>query len=126
HFLFIAGGVGITPIMSMLRYLRDTGDDRPAVLIYGNKTADDIIFASELDQMADHVRIVHVLSRPDAAWTGPKGHITRAIIEESAGESLATCHVFLCGPVAMMDAVLVELKKAHVDRRRIHYERFTI
>ena len=126
HFLFIAGGVGITPIMSMLRYLRDTGDDRPAVLIYGNKTADDIIFASELEQMPAQVRVVHVLSRPDATWTGLTGHITRAIIEESAGEHLQTSHVFLCGPAAMMNAVVRALRGAHVDRRRIHYERFTI
>jgi len=126
HFLFIAGGVGITPIMSMLRYLKETGDDRPAVLIYGNKTAQDIIFASELEQMPDHVRVTHVLSRPDAGWTGFTGHITRAVIEESAGEHLRTCHVFLCGPVAMMNAVLHELREAGVDRRRIHYERFTI
>jgi predicted ferric reductase len=126
HFLFIAGGVGITPIMSMLRYLRDTGDDRPVTLIYGNKTARDIIFASELEQMPDHVHVVHVLSRGDTGWTGLTGHITRTIIEESAGEHLQTCHVFVCGPVAMMNAVLRELKAAHVDPRRIHYERFTI
>jgi predicted ferric reductase len=126
RFLFIAGGVGITPIMSMLRYLRDTGDRRPAVLLYGNKTAADIIFAAELEQLPDHVRVVHVLSRPDTAWTGRTGHITRAIIEESTGAYLQSSHVFLCGPVAMMNAVLRELKAAGVDRRRIHYERFTI
>ena len=103
--------------MSMLRYLRDTGDDRPVTPIYGNKTARDIIFASELEQMPDHVRVVHVLSRADAGWTGLTGHITRTIIEESAGEHLQTCHVFVCGPVAMMNAVLRELKAAHVDRR---------
>jgi len=126
YFLFIAGGVGITPIMSMLRYLRGTGDKRPVVLIYGNKTAEDIIFAPELEQLPNHVQVVHVLSRPDATWTGRTGHITRTIIEESAGAHLKTCHVFLCGPVAMMHAVIRALREIGVERRRIHYERFTI
>jgi predicted ferric reductase len=126
RFLFIAGGVGITPIMSMLRYLRETGDRRPAVLIYGNKTASDIIFASELEHLPDHMRVVHVFSRPDESWTGPAGHINRAILEEAAGAHLKTSHVFLCGPRPMMHAVLGELRAAGVDRRRIHHERFTI
>jgi len=126
HFLFIAGGVGITPIMSMLRYLRDTDDPRPAVLLYANKTAADIIFASELEQLPDHVRVVHVLSRPDDSWTGRTGHINRALIEEAAGEHLEITHVFLCGPRPMMYAVMGELKKAGIARHRIHHERFTI
>jgi predicted ferric reductase len=126
QFVFIAGGVGITPIMSMLRYLRDTGDKRPVVLLYGNKTAGDIIFAQELESLPDHMRVVHVLSRPDSAWTGRTGHITRAIIDEFTGEHLKESHVFVCGPVPMINAVIRELREAGVDRRRIHYERFTI
>jgi NAD(P)H-flavin reductase len=76
RFPFVAGGVGITPIMSMLRYLRDTGDRRPVVLLCGNKTARDILFASELEQLPSHLRVVHVLSRPDETWAGPSGHIS--------------------------------------------------
>ena len=47
-FLFIAGGVGITPIHSMITALRDIGDKRQVILLYGNKTEGDIIFAANL------------------------------------------------------------------------------
>ncbi|MCL5281038.1 MAG: ferredoxin reductase family protein [Planctomycetes bacterium] len=126
RFVFLAGGVGITPIMSMLRYLRDTGDTRPATLIYGNKTAVDIVFAAELADLPAHIRVVHVLSRPASGWPGLTGHITAAMIQECVGEDLPRSHFFLCGPAAMMEAVLRELKEVHADRRRIHYERFAI
>lgn len=126
RFVFIAGGVGITPIMSMLRYLRDTGDRRPTTLLYGNKTAEDIIFAAELADLPAHIRVVHVLSRPASGWIGRTGHITAAIIREAAGEDLPEGHVFLCGPTAMMEAVLRELRQVPVAPRRIHYEWFTI
>jgi 3-phenylpropionate/trans-cinnamate dioxygenase ferredoxin reductase subunit len=126
RFVFIAGGVGITPVASMLRYLRDTDDQRPVVLIYGNKTASDIVFAAELEQLPEHMRIVHVLSHPDASWTGPTGYVTKEIIQEAAGEHITGSHVFLCGPVPMMKGVLAALRDLGVSRGRIHYERFTI
>lgn len=124
--LFIAGGVGVTPIMSMLRHLRDTGDGRQAILIYGNRTERDIIFRDELADLPDNVKIVHVLSEPDGDWDGPRGYVTRDIIEEAGGTMLADAHVYLCGPPPMMDTVVEALGDLGVEGRRIHYERFTI
>ncbi len=126
RFVFIAGGVGITPIISMLRYLRDTRDSRPATLIYGNKTEADILFTAELADLPAPIRVVHVLSRPAPGWPGPTGHITAAMIQKCVGEGLPGSDFFLCGPDAMMKAVLSELDKVHIDRHRIHYERFAI
>ncbi|MCX7934332.1 MAG: ferric reductase-like transmembrane domain-containing protein, partial [Planctomycetota bacterium] len=59
--LFIAGGVGITPIMSMLRYWRAQGDNRPAMLIYGNRRIETILFRDELATMRPPLQVVHVL-----------------------------------------------------------------
>jgi len=125
-FLFIAGGVGITPIMSMLRYLRDTNDTRPAILLYGNKTEEDIIFRDELSKLPENVKIVHILSRPEKSWQEPKGHIDIELIQKYAGDILSEAGIFVCGPVAMMDMVTSCLKDAGIPAKRIHSERFTV
>lgn len=126
--VFIAGGVGLTPIMSMLRYLKETDDRRPVLLLYGNKTERDILFRDELDAPPDHVETIHVLSEPGEEWKGPRGYITREILDQHAAELLADpeTHVFLCGPPAMMDKVIEDLRSMGVQDDRIHYERFTI
>lgn len=126
RFLFIAGGVGITPIMSMLRFLRDTGDRRPVVLLYGNHTERDIIFRDELEAMPPHLTVVHVLSNPSEEWKGLRGYIAAEVIKQNAGDSLSESDVYLCGPPPMRKAVLKAVKSLGVSARRIHYEKFSI
>lgn len=125
-FVFIAGGVGITPILSMLRHLHETGDRRPAVLIFGNRTEGDIIAREELEAMPDTVDVHHVLTTPSENWRGFEGYVNGDLIEECAGELLAEADVYLCGPPPMMDLVTKELKALGVRRSRIHSERFTL
>jgi predicted ferric reductase len=125
-FLFIAGGVGITPIMSMLRYLRETNNKRPVVLLYGNKTEKDIIFRDELEKLPANMKVVNVLSKPQGNWQGPKGYIDMEIIKQYTGEILSQADIFVCGPVAMMDMVISCLKDAGIPSERIHSERFTV
>jgi predicted ferric reductase len=126
--VFIAGGVGITPIMSMLRYLKESNDRRPVLLLYGNKTQRDILFRDELNGLPNHVTTVHVLSEPTDQWQGPRGYITKDILQEHAGSLLsdAGTHIFLCGPPAMMSKVQESLGALGVPDSRIHCERFTI
>jgi len=126
RFVFIAGGVGITPIRSMLRCLADSGDVRPAVLIYGNKAERDILFREEFDNLPGNVRVMHVLSKPDKEWAGPTGYVTREIIEEHAGDGLSEADVYLCGPPPMMNMAVKTLRELDVDPARIHYERFSL
>ncbi len=126
--VFIAGGVGITPVMSMLRYLKETDDRRGVLLLYGNKTERDIVFRKELTALPDQVETVYVLSEPSDAWQGPRGFITQGILEQYAKAWLSDpgTHVFLCGPPPMMDKVIESLRTLGVQDARIHYERFTI
>ncbi len=125
-FVFIAGGVGITPIRSMLRTLADTGDERPAALIYGNKTEADILFREELAGLPDHVRVVHVLSEPDDGWEGETGYVSADLLHRHAGDLLATAAVYLCGPPPMLAMIRTVLEEMGVPPRRIHFERFSI
>ncbi len=124
--ILIAGGVGITPILSMLRYLRDTNDRRPCVLIFANKNEKDIIRREELQEMPENVTVTHVLSSPSDEWKGYTGFIDRNIIKACAGELLDKADVYLCGPPPMMDTVTGELRALDIPRRRIHTERFTL
>ena len=124
--LFIAGGVGITPIMSMIRCLRDTGDGREVILLYGNDTGQDIIFRDEMENLPENFKVVQILNHPDENWQGEKGYITKELIDKYAGHILDQAHVYLCGPPVMMDKVIKALRELKVIDKRIHYERFTI
>ncbi len=124
--LFIAGGVGITPIISMIRCLRETDDKRPVILLYGNKSEEDILFRKELEQLPDNFNTCHILSHPSESWQGEKGYITKNIIEKYAKDIVGDSHIYLCGPPVMMDKVIKSLRNLKVCDSRIHYERFTI
>jgi ferredoxin-NADP reductase len=110
----------------MLRYLRDTGDERPVCLIYGNKTEEDIIRREELESMPSNVQIHHLLSRPGDDWEGARGYVTREAIEKFAADFLPEADIYLCGPPPMMDMVVRALRALGVEERRMHFERFAL
>ncbi len=125
--VMIAGGVGITPMLSMLRFMAAHSDPRRIVLIWGNKTEADIIARDEVDRLAVRLpglEVHHVLSEQDD-FDGERGFITRELLgrllsaEDLAGE------VLLCGPVAMMTLVTGSLRTLGVPRARIRTERFS-
>lgn len=126
RYLFIAGGIGITPLMSMLRYMRDTGSEARVVLLYGNTTEADIVFRGELDSMVDAqrppLRVVHVLSEED--WEGETGQIDRGLIARHVSDELSDWSVYLCGPAEMMQALAPELVEMGVSEGNLHSERF--
>ena len=124
--LFIAGGVGVTPIMSMLRYIRDTGDRRKVVFLYGVRKEEDVIFKDELNKMPDNINIVYVASRAGEMCTCEKGHINSELIQKQAADIIKMAHVYLCGPLCMMTAVLTGLRQLNISTKRIHYEKFSI
>jgi predicted ferric reductase len=124
--LFIAGGIGITPIMHMIRHLREHEDHRPVTLLYANKTPDDILFGDELVRLPENFKTVHVLSQADDTWSGERGYITAEIIHKHAGQTLPKAHVYLCGPPVMMEKVLEVLHALEIRNSKIHYERFSL
>lgn len=82
NLVFIAGGIGITPFISMLRYMVDKKLERNVILIWGNKTEKDIAFKSELEQMVvamPSLRIIHVLSN-QPPWPGEKGYVDTRLL----------------------------------------------
>jgi predicted ferric reductase len=124
--VLIAGGVGITPMMSMLRTLADRDDTRPVMLFYGSKDWESITFREELAALEARLRltVVHVLSRPPSDWTGETGFITPEMIKRHLPPPYAEHEYFICGPGVMMDAIEEVLGKLQVPMSKYHSERY--
>ncbi len=124
NLVFIAGGSGITPFMSMVREVTDRGLDRKIHLVYGNRSENDIIFEEELtDREArhDNFTVDHVISEPDEKYSGPAGFITGKLLKELV-KDIDTAMFYVCGPDAMYKFVLRELLSMEIPRRRIRVE----
>ncbi len=125
---FIAGGVGLAPIMSILRQLREDGDPRPMKLIYGNRVADQIMYERELDDLRTRLdfEIHHVLSEPPAGWTGAVGLIDETFLGRILDpESRQTWLNVVCGPAPMIVSVETSLNDLGVPRHLIVSEKFS-
>jgi predicted ferric reductase len=126
---FIAGGVGITPVMSMLRTFRDDRDPRPLRLIYGNRAWDGVLFREELAALQAQLdlEVVHVLEEPPEGWDGEVGRVTPEVVARHLPLApLGRFDYFVCGPERMMDAIEPFLKRRGVPLRQIYSERFAI
>lgn len=120
----IAGGSGITPFISMIREIAERGLDREVILLYGNKSIDDVIFHDELLALAadyPQLRYVPVLEDPPKDFQGRTGYISGDLIRDVAGDVTGTSF-FVCGPQAMYDFCLPEIEKLDVPRRKIRRE----
>ncbi len=128
--VFIAAGIGITPLMSMLRHIRDTRAERSVILLYANTREEDIAFRDELADMeragATSLKVVHVLSKPSDAWEGERGRLNDEHIKRCAGPELAPRAFYVCGPSMFTQQTIQTLRKARVPARRIHFERFDL
>ena len=123
-----AGGSGITPIMSMLRYIEEAAPNTEITLFYAVRTENDVIFQKDLEglqQRLPRFRLRVVVSRPGSDWRGLRGHVSRTIIEEQLA-AIGHQTFFLCGPTAFMASVNEILLSLGVATEQIRQERFTI
>lgn len=109
--VFIAGGSGVVPAMSMIRDIADTGAERRFHLIYGSRSADDVIFAEELAVSRPGITVDHVIG----------DFITAERIAESAG-ALGDRMVYVCGPQALYGYAVEQLSALGHPRRRVRFE----
>ncbi|MGW6697428.1 FAD-binding oxidoreductase [Nocardia sp. NPDC055049] len=122
--IFLAGGSGVAPAMSMIREITDRGLERTFHLIYGSRDGSDIIFRAELDAIAaaqPTITVDHVIAEPDADWTGATGFLTADTISALAGE-LDRRMVYVCGPQALYPYALDQLTALGQPRKRIRFE----
>jgi len=125
--VLIAGGIGITPMMSMIRTLADRGDQRPLVLLYGSRDWASVTFREELESLKARLAltVVHVLSEPPPGWTGEQGRITAEVFRRHLPPPYAEHEYFICGPDVMMDAIEAALGEMKVPLAKYHSERYS-
>jgi len=126
--LFIAGGIGIAPIMSMLRALAERGEQRPLWLFYGNRLWQHTVFREELAELAARLplRVVHILGEPPADWAGECGLLSVELLRRQLPQIPAGVHCFVCGPTPMIRAAECALHELGVPLRRVHSEIFDL
>jgi len=127
-FVFIAGGVGVTPMISMLRTMADRNDQRPVLFFYANRDWESVTFREEIAELENrlNLRTVHVLEKPPADWGGERGYLTAEIFEAGLPEERASLQYFICGPEPMMNAVEGALKTLHIPPGMVRTERFSL
>jgi ferredoxin-NADP reductase len=124
--VLIGGGVGITPLMSMLRHAVDEEPMRPVTLFYSVKTQDDIAFYDELRLLSrrhTQLRVCFAITNGDAPRDCFPGHINEALLTTIAPD-LTHASCFLCGPPPMIDALRATLESIGVPKTQIHFEIF--
>jgi predicted ferric reductase len=129
-FVFIAGGIGITPFMSMLRHMRDTANAADVLLIFANRTEKDIAFRSELEQIEagakPRLKVVHILTSPDSHWTGESGHLDREKLVRLLGPEAGARVYYVCAPPPMTESVIQDLRSMRVPYSRMRTEEFSL
>ena len=126
--VLIAGGVGITPVMAILRYLTDRAWKGAICFLIVAKTEQDLIFHDELRWLQSrhpnlHVCITLTRTEPQSMWTGNRGRATAELMTRVI-PNLTQLPVYLCGPNEMMDATTELLITLGVPSSRIHTEAF--
>jgi ferredoxin-NADP reductase len=122
--VFLAGGIGITPIRSILAELARQQDQRPLVLVYGNSDAEDIAFDQELRALPlPQLHLVHVLQQASER-IAHTGFITAEIIQMEAEEHLHNATFFVSGPPVMVKTVEKHLASLAIPAAQIRTDRF--
>jgi len=125
-FVLIAGGIGITPMRSILLTLRDRGDRRPVLLFHASHDASRAVFAGELRELerALSLKVVTVHEEPAPGADVERGFVTPELLRRHWPSDAEHRAFFVCGPGPMMDALERTLSELGVPAERIQTERF--
>jgi propane monooxygenase reductase subunit len=125
--VFIAGGAGMAPIVSLLRSMAESGSTRPATFYYGARTEADLFCLDELDRLAGELpqlRFVPALSESGGdGWDGESGLVTDVV--DRLEDDLTDVDAYLCGPPPMVDAAIALLERRGCAESRIYFDKFT-
>jgi 3-phenylpropionate/trans-cinnamate dioxygenase ferredoxin reductase subunit len=127
-FVLIAGGIGITPMMSMLLTAAERQDDRPFLLIYASKTWSDVTFREELEELRTQLdlTIIFVIKEPPEHWQGETGYVDRELLAKYIPLHRGSRHYFICAAPVMMEAVEAALYDLKVPITNVQIEHFNL
>ncbi len=119
--LFIGGGAGMAPILSLLRSLSETGSGREATYYYGARTEADLFHLQELSGLP--CGFIPACSEDSNGWAGESGLITD-VVDRLEGD-LAEVDAYVCGPPPMVEAAIALLEARGVPEAHIYFDKFT-
>ncbi len=125
-YVFLAGGIGSAPMISMLRTMADRDDERCLCMFYGSRSWEEVTFREELAALEERLdlEVVHVLEEPPAGWEGETGYITKDVLDRHLPENREQMVYFVSGPVPMIRAVKRELRELGIPLRQIEEEQY--
>ena len=126
--IFVGGGAGMAPLLSLLRSLAERSVQRRVSFYYGARTADDLCFGPEIAELGERLpsdfSYAPAVSEPAGdTWTGRTGLITDVV--EAEETDLTGADAYVCGPPPMVDAAIATLTKLGVREANIFYDKFT-
>jgi ferredoxin-NADP reductase len=124
---FMAGGIGITPVRSMLKYLADTGDAGQKTLLYASRSLEETAFLDEIrlwESSDPDLTVIQTFEQPHEGWNGPVGFINHSMIEEHIPD-LGEQRFFVSGPPAMVGCVMGCFVDLEVPKEKVQLEELT-
>jgi len=128
---FLTGGIGVTPVRSMLRYLADTegagrAEGQELVVFYGSMAEDGIVYKEEFDEFEHNVtalKVVHVITKPTESWQGYCGFINPDIIRAELDDP-GTWTYYIVGPPPMVAAMRLAMEQLEIPKGQVVVESF--
>jgi ferredoxin-NADP reductase len=127
HYVFIAGGIGITVFRSMLRYIADEGLPHRVTLVHSNRDRESTAFYDELRELEaanPNLEIVYTMTQ-DSGWEGETRRIDAEMLRDHLGEELGSYAYLIAGPPAMVDGVAEALQGAGISEDQVRPARFS-
>jgi predicted ferric reductase len=126
-YVFIAGGVGITPLYSMIQTMANRQDVRPVLLFYGAQNSESMTFRDELLDLSgemENLQVIPVFTEPEDGWEGETGYIREEILKKYLPKQYKRFIYLICGPEVLMDAMEEALPNLGIPRMHVLSERF--
>jgi ferredoxin-NADP reductase len=105
--LLLAGGIGITPFFSIMKYCTDNKKTTNIVLVYGSRSEQEIAFRQQIDEMQasnSNLRVIYILNQASSSWKGRVGFVTTELIQQEVSDYRDRVF-YACGPPVMVSAM---------------------
>jgi len=123
---FVAGGTGLAPILSMVRFMKEWGEPQPCTIYFGSTYEEEVFYVEELNKLAsemDNLTVKICVWKATDSWAGEKGSVVDVLKKDLQAAS-AKPDLYLCGPPGMVDATYAACEDVGISKDKIYLEKF--
>ncbi len=123
---FVAGGTGLAPILSMVRFMKEWGEPQPCTIYFGSTYEEEVFYVEELNKLAsemDNLTVKICVWKATDSWAGEKGSVVDVLKKDLQAAS-AKPDLYLCGPPGMVDATYAACEEVGISKDKIYLEKF--